>query len=79
VELIIYMLFDVFVIKDKFVYKEFTNTPYKYSSCFNYVVDKMAMSLTLPPYPAIWEDGRQKGSRILMDNNGFHFRLKSKY
>ena len=44
-ELIIYMLFDVFVIKDKFVYKEFTNTPYKYSSCFNYVVDKMAMSV----------------------------------
>jgi hypothetical protein len=39
---------------------------------------KMAKPLPFPPYPAIREDGRQKGSKILLDNNGFHFRFKVK-
>jgi hypothetical protein len=38
-------------------------------------INKMAKSLPLPPYPAILEDGRQKGSKTLLDNNGFNFRF----
>ena len=48
------------------------------AAAINKKMIKMAKSLPLPPYPAIWEDGRQKGSKILLDNNGFHFRFKVK-